>query len=91
MAPLKEIPEGIHQYLLGEKEEKLPHCCLICGNHPFFIGYIDKSNPNRMLIYCLCRECYEEPEADITVGKIISYYETRGGDNPGLTEHRGEC
>ena len=90
MSPLKEIPEGIHQYLSEENEEELPHGCLICGKSPFFIGHIEKSNPNRMLIYCLCCECYREPEADITVEKIIFYYETKRGDNPGLTEHRWE-
>ncbi len=82
MASLKEIPEGVHQYLLEEKEGELPYGCLICGNHPFFIGHIEKSNPNKMLIYCLCWECYENSESDSIVEKIISYYETTRKDNP---------
>ena len=90
MATLKEIPEELHQYLLEEKEE-LPYGCLICGNRPFFIGHIEKSNPNRMLIYCLCWECYENPESDSIVGKIILYYETTRKDNPNFLEHHGEC
>jgi len=78
-------------YLLEEKEEELPYGCLICGNRPYFIGHIEKSNPNRMLIYCLCWECYEKPESDNIVKKIISYYETTRKDNPNILEHCGEC
>ena len=90
MPSLKEIPEGIHQYLLEEKEE-LPNGCLICGDLPFFIGHIEKSSPNRMLIYCLCFECYERPESDNAVEKIIDYYEITRNNNPNLLEHFGEC
>ena len=84
MAPLKEIPQEVHRYILEEKEAALPYGCLICGNRPFFIGHIEKSDPNRMLVYCLCRECYEKPESDSIVEKIIGYYETTGIDNPNL-------
>ena len=80
VSSLKEIPEKIHQYLLEEKEDVLPYGCLICGNLPFFSGHIEKSYPKRMLIYCLCWECYEKPESDSIVGKIISYYETTRKD-----------
>ena len=90
MAPLKEIPEKLHKYLLEEKEE-LPYGCLLCGNRPFFIGHIEKSNPNRILIYCLCSGCYENPESGSIVEKIIGYYETTREDNPNLLEHCGEC
>ena len=90
MPSLKEIPERIHQYLLEEKEE-LPYGCLICGDLPFFIGHIEKSSPNRMLIYCLCFECYERPESDNAVEKIIDYYEITRNNNPNLLEHFGEC
>ena len=76
MAPLKEIPENIHRYVSEEEGVELAYECLICGNHPFFIGCLEKSNPNRMLIYCLCRECHEKHESDSTVEKIINYYET---------------
>ena len=48
MAPPKGIPQELHQYLLEEKEDELPYDCLICGNRPFFIGHIEKSNPNRI-------------------------------------------
>ncbi len=91
VSSLNKIPEGIHQYLLGEKEEILPCGCLICGNRPFFIGHIEKSNPSRMLIYCLCWQCYEDPESDSAVEKIICYYETTRRYNPNLLEHCGEC
>ena len=91
MKNLKAIPEKIYQYLLEEKEDELPKGCLVCGNRPYFIGYIEKSKPNRMLIYCLCTECYLESEADITVEKIISYYESKGGYNSDLFEHPGKC
>ena len=91
MAPLNKIPEKIHQYLLEEKEKELPDRCLICGDRPFFIGHIEKSNPHRMLIYCLCWDCYEKPETDSIVEKIIDYYETIKKDNPNLIEHCGEC
>ncbi len=91
MALLKEIPEGIHQYILEEKEDELPNGCLICRNRPFFIGHIEKSNPNQMLIYCLCWECYENPESDSIVEKILDYYEATRKDNPNLLERCGEC
>ena len=84
---LKEIPEDYSQYLLDEKEDELPYGCLICGNHPFFIGHLEKSNPHRMLIYCLCWECYEKQESDSIVKKIIGYYESTKQDNPDLLEH----
>ncbi len=88
---LNEIPKNLQRYLLEEKGDELPYGCLICGNRPFFIGHIEKSNPNRMLIYCLCWECYEKSESDSIVEKIISYYETTGIDNPNLLDHSGEC
>ena len=91
MAPPKEIPQELHQYLLEEKADELPYGCIICGNRPFFIGHIEKSDPNRMLIYCLCWECYEKQESDSIVEKIICYYETIRNDNPNLLEHFGEC
>ena len=91
MTLLNDIPEGIHQYLLEEKEDELPYGCLICGSQPFFIGHIEKSDPTRMLIYCLCWECYENPESDSIVDKIISYYETNKKDNPNPLEHCGAC
>ncbi len=91
MAPLKEIPQEIHRYILKEKDDELQYDCLICGNRPFFIGHIEKTEPNRMLIYCLCSGCYENPESDTIVEKIISYYETTRKDNPSLIEHYGEC
>ena len=91
MGTLKNIPEEIHRYLLEEEKDDLPNACLICGNHPLFWGYIEKFNPNRMLIYCLCSKCYEEPDIDITVEKIICYYEIKGRNNPDLLEHHGEC
>ena len=80
IAMLKEIPEKIHQYLIEENENVLPYDCIICGNRSFFIGHIKKSYPNRMLIYCLCWECYEKPESDNVVEKIISYYENTRKD-----------
>ena len=91
MAPLKEIPEALHRYLLEEKEDELPCGCIICGDRPFFIGHIVKSNPNRMLIYCLCQKCCEKSESDSIVEKIIDYYETTRKDNPNLLYHCGEC
>jgi hypothetical protein len=90
MALLKEIPDEVHRYILEDKEAALPYGCLICGDRPFFIGYIEKSNPNRMLIYCLCCKCYENPKSDSVVEKIISYYEITRKDNPNLLEHCGE-
>jgi len=91
MTPLKEIQESLHRYLIEEEKAELPDGCLICGKRPFFIGHIDKSNPNRMLIYCLCWECYEKQESDSIVEKITSFYETTRKDNPDLLEHCGEC
>ena len=91
MAPLKDIPEDLHRYLSEEEGEELIHACLICGNFPFFIGHIERSDTNRMLIYCLCQECYEKPESDGIVEKIICYYETTMRDNPDLLNHCGEC
>lgn len=89
---LKNISPELDNWLLEEeKEDELPYGCLICGDRPFFIGHIEKSDPNRMLVYCLCRECYEKPESDSIVEKIISYYETTGIDNPNLLDHSGEC
>jgi len=88
---LKEIPENLHRYLSEENGDELTYECLICGDHPFFIGHIEKSNPNRMLIYCLCSKCYENPESDSIVEKILCYYETVRKDNPDLLEHCGEC
>jgi hypothetical protein len=88
---LKEIPEDYSQYLLDKKEDELPYGCLICGNHPFFIGNLEKSNPHRMLTYCLCSECYEKPESDTIVEKIIDFYETARIHNPNLLDHCGEC
>ena len=84
MASLKAIPKNIYQYTLNEREAKIPHQCLICGNRPFFIGYIEKSYPNRMLIYCLCRECFENTDSADAVEKIIDYYEATRKDNPDL-------
>lgn len=88
---LSNIPSEIYDFLIEEKFEKLPRLCLICGNIPFFIGLIEKSNPNRMLIYCLCLECYENSESDRAAKKIIDYYETTRKENPNLIEHIGEC
>ena len=84
MAQLKEIPQTVHRYILEEKEAAIPDGCLICGNLPFFIGLLEKSNPNRMLIYCLCSGCYEIPESAGIVEKIISYYETVRKDHPDI-------
>ena len=83
--------EDLHRNLLDEEAEEDSYGCLICGNHPFFIGHLEKSNPNRMLTYCLCSECYEKPESDAIVEKILCYYETVRKDNPDLLEHCGEC
>ena len=91
MAPLIDIPENIHRYLLEEEKAVLPSGCLICGNAPICIGLIKKSNPNRMLIYCLFGACYENPTSDNAVEQIISYYETARNNNPDLLEHYGEC
>jgi len=88
---LKEIPQEIHRYVLDEKEAALPYECIICGNHQFFIGYIEKSNPNRIVIFCLCSECYEKPESEKIVKKILDYYEITRKDNPDLIKHCGEC
>ena len=88
---LKELPGDIHQYLSEENEDELPYGCLICGEHPFFIGHIEKSNPNQMLVYCLCSKCYEKPESESIVEKIIGYYETAGKDDSNLLDHCGEC
>ena len=56
---LSKIPIELYNLLLEQKSEELPKLSVICGNRPFFIGDIEKSNPNRMLVYCICRECYE--------------------------------
>ena len=90
MAPLNDLPANVLKYITEEIEDDLPSVCLVCGNSPFFIGYIEKTNPTRMLIYCLCNECYEELEADITVNKIICYYEAKRKNIPGLTRHLRE-
>jgi hypothetical protein len=90
MAPLRVIPEDIHRYLSEEEKEELSYRCLICGDHSFFIGHLEKSNPNRMLIYCLCRECYEKPESEGMVEKILHYYETVRKDNSDLSDRCGE-
>jgi hypothetical protein len=91
VSSLNKIPAEIHQYLLEKKEDELPYRCLICGNRPFFIGHIEKSNPTRMLIYCLCWDCYEKPDSDSAVEKIISYYEITRQHSPNLLEHFGKC
>ena len=91
MAPLNEIPEGIHKYLLEEKEEELPYGCLICGQQPFFIGHIEKPDTNGMLIYCLCWDCYEDPESERAVERIIYFYETARNENPNIVEQCGTC
>ena len=91
MSQLKEIPPAVHQYILEEKEAALPDGCLICGSRPFFIGRLEQSNPNRMLIYCLCSGCYENPESASIVEKIISYYETARKDPPNILAPRGVC
>jgi hypothetical protein len=91
MARLEEIPKAVHRYILEDKEAVLPNRCLICGNHPFFVGHIEKSFPTRMLIYCLCKGCYEKTESAVIVEKIICYYETTRSVNPKLLEHRGAC
>ena len=75
MMPIEETIEELQRYLLEEREHELPNGCLICGNRPFFTSHIEKSNPNRMILYSLCLECYE----------------TTGKDNPDLLEHCGEC
>lgn len=91
MAPLKAIPENLHQYVLNEKEDTLPYRCLICGDRPYFTGYIEKSNPIRILLYRLCQECFENPDSDNAVERIIDYYETTRKDSPDLLEYCGEC
>lgn len=88
---LKELPEYLHHHIKAEAEEESSYACLICGTLPFFIGYLEKSNPNRMLVYCLCFECYEKPESEITVEKIIDYHESARLDNPNLLDLWGEC
>ena len=87
---LKKIPDELLQYF-SDEGEKLPSSCLICGNRPFFIGHIEKSNPKQMLIYCLCWECCENPESNIIVEKIIDYYETIRKDNSIRSAYYGEC
>ena len=91
MMPIEETIEELQRYLLEEREHELPNGCLICGNRPFFTSHIEKSNPNRMILYSLCLECYEKPESGSIVIKIIDYYETTRKDNPVLLEHCGEC
>jgi len=88
---LSDIPSKLYNLLLEENSEELPNPCLICGNSPFFIGHIKKLNPNRILIYCLCEACYENPESDNSVKKIICYYETIRKNNQNLLEYCGEC
>jgi hypothetical protein len=84
--------EDLRRDLLYEKEvEEQSYRCFICGNHPFFTGSIEKSNPNRSFRYRLCRECYEKPESKSIVEKIINYYETTLRCNPSLLDHWGEC
>ena len=83
--------ENLHRNLLEEQKGEHSYECLICGNRPFFIGNIEKSNPNRSLVYCLCSECYEDPESDSIVEKILCYYETVRKNNPDLLEHCGQC
>ena len=102
MAPPKDRTEKLHRYLeylhrhlLGEEEEEeeeeQSYGCIICGNPPFFIGHMEISNPNRMIVYCLCRECYEKPESENIAEKIIRYYEATKKDTPNLIDHLGEC
>ena len=76
MSPLEKLPEKIQEYLLDEKIAGLPYGCIICGNRPFFIGNIERSDPKRMLVYCLCLKCYKDPESEYIVKKIIDHYET---------------
>ena len=83
--------ENLHRNLSEEQKGEHSYECLICGNRPFFIGHIEKSDPNRMLIYCLCSECYGKPEFNTIVEKIIDFYETARIDNPNPLDHCGEC
>ena len=91
MTALKEIPQEVHRYIVEEKEAALPYGCLICGSPPFFIGYIEKSSPNQMLIYSLCSECYAKQESAGVVEKIIGYYETTRKNTPILLVRREAC
>ena len=83
--------EDLNRNLFEDEEDEQSYGCLICGNHPFFVGHSEKSNPNRLLRYWLCRECYEKPESESIVKKIIDYYETTRRFNPNLLDQSGTC
>ena len=91
MAPLQNIPEEIHRYLIEQEKAELPCGCLICGNGSSFTGYIEKLNQHRMFIYCLCEVCYSNIESDRLIKKIIDYYETARKDHPNKLNHFGRC
>ena len=88
---MSNIPPELYDILMEQKPEELPKHCLICGNHPFFVGLFDKPEINRMLIYCLCIDCYENPDYEGTVEKIICHYETTKRCNPNLLDYCGRC
>ena len=69
------IPPELYEILLRQQSQKLPKRCLICGNHPFMIGLFNKLETKRMLVYCLCVDCYKNPESEEIVEKIIRHYE----------------
>ena len=88
---LQEILEWLDGDLPSQKDDELTYACIICGNHPFFLGHIEKSNPNRLLDYSLCVKCYNDPNSHRIAEKIINYYETTVRCNPSLLDHWGEC
>ena len=92
MTPPWDRTEDLRRDLLYEEEvEEQSYGCFICGNHPFFTGRIEKSNPNRSFRYWLCKKCHEKPKSESIVKKIIDYYETTLRCNPSLLDHRWEC
>ena len=88
---LKEIPPEIHNWLLEEKGAELPRVCIICRDPAFFTGSLDRTNPRQMLIYCLCRDCYEKSASASTVEKIIYFYESIEKADSDFSDQCGDC
>lgn len=85
---LPQMPDGLVEYLEQQAGCALPDQCFLCGSSPYMIGLFVPENARewgapsgktRIFIYCLCKKCFDLPDALTRIEKIVYPGVTQNG------------